>query len=154
MASMECIRQFLTQKRLAIVGVSQKPGDFSRQLFRQFCESGYDVVPVHPQAREIEGQTCYARVQDIQPPVTAALLMTSPAVTDIVVRDCAEAHIPHVWMYRATGRGAVSAPAIEFCQSNGISVVPGECPFMFLPEGGWIHRFHGLIKRITGSYPN
>jgi hypothetical protein len=24
---------------------------------------------------------------------------------------------------------------------------------MFLPEAGWIHRLHGLVRKITGTYP-
>ncbi len=34
-------------------------------------------------------QPCYARVQDIQPPVDGALLMTKPENTEEVVADCA-----------------------------------------------------------------
>src|SRR5256885_15710176 len=105
MTVMERIQDFLGQKRFAIVGVSQSPKDFSRALFREFRERGYDPVPVNPAAREIEGQPCFPCLQEIQPPVDAVLLMTSPAVTDTVVRDCAEAGIKLVWMYRAGGRG-------------------------------------------------
>jgi predicted CoA-binding protein len=153
MKEMEHIQDFLAQKRLAVVGVSQQPKDFSRSLFREFLDRGYDAVPVNPAGGEIDGQRCFARVQDIQPPVTAVLLMTSPAVTDRVVRDCAEAGVRKVWMYRASGKGAVSAEAVGFCDANGISVIPGECPFMFLPNGAWFHRFHGWVKQIAGSYP-
>jgi uncharacterized protein len=153
MAVMERIQDFLDQKRLAIVGVSHQPKDFSRALFRQLREQGYDAVPVNPQAREIDGQPCFGRLQEVQPPVETVLLMTSPAITDAVVRDCAEAGVKRVWMYRAGGRGAVTADAVRFCEANGISVIPGECPLMFLPGGAWFHRFHGLIKKIAGSYP-
>ena len=150
---MERVRDFLGQKRIAVVGVSREPRDFSRSLFRELRERGYDAVPVNPDASEIEGQPCFARLQDVAPPVDGALLMTSPAITEKVVHDCAEAGVHRVWMYRATGAGAVAPAALQFCESNGISVVPGECPFMFLPNSAWFHRFHGLVKKIAGSYP-
>ena len=111
-------------------------------------------MPVNPAAGEIEGQRCYARVQDIQPPVIAALVMTAPSVTDTVVRDCADAGVQHVWMFRGGGKGSVSAEAVTFCESRGMAVIPGECPFMFLSDGAWFHRFHGWVKKIRGSYPN
>ena len=149
----ERIQDFLGQKRFAIVGVSRQPKDFSRAVLREFRERGYDAVPVNPEAREIEGQPCFARLQEVEPPVGGALFMTPPALTDKVVRDCAEAGIKRVWMYRATGRGAVSADAVKFCEANGISVIAGECPMMFLPGGSWFHRFHGLVKKITATYP-
>jgi predicted CoA-binding protein len=153
MQEMARIQEFLGQKRLAIVGVSQQSKDFSRTLYREFRSRGYDVVPVNPGAAEIEGQRCYGRVQEIQPPVAAALLMTSPGVTGEVVRDCAAAGVKHVWMYRAGGTGAVNQEAVGFCQAEGMAVIPGECPLMFLPDGAWFHRFHGWVKKIAGSYP-
>jgi uncharacterized protein len=153
MSAMQQIREFLGQERLAIVGVSQQPADFSRTLFREFQKRGYDVVPVNPAVRGIEGKPCFASVREIQPPVSTVLLMTSPAVTETVVRDCADAGVERVWMYRARGPGAVSSEAIAFCESKGIAVIPGECPFMFLPGGAWFHRLHGWVKRIAGSYP-
>jgi uncharacterized protein len=149
----ERIEAFLNQKRFAVVGVSQNPKDFSRALFREFRDRGYDPVPVNPAAGEIEGQPCFPRLQEVQPPVDSVLLMTSPAVTDTVVRDCAEAGIKQVWMYRAAGHGAVTPDAVRFCEANGMSVIPGECPFMFLPGGAWFHRLHGLVRKIAGSYP-
>jgi acyl-CoA synthetase (NDP forming) len=108
---------------------------------------------VNPNIPEVLGRRCFARVQDIQPAVDAAILMTSPGVTDTVVRDCAEAGIRRVWMYRAAGDGAVSAKAVEFCRANGIQVVPGQCPFMFWSDAHAGHRIHGFIRKITGRYP-
>ena len=151
-ASLDAIQNFLAQKRIAFVGVSRDPKDFSASLFQEFAKRGYDVVPVNPKASEVLGKQSFARVQDIKPNVDAALLMTTPEVTEAVVRDCAEAGVRHVWMYRATGSGAVSPKAVEFCQQLGISVIPGECPFMFFPHNGF-HAIHGFIRRITGSYP-
>ena len=153
MSRLEAIQEFLGQKRLAIVGVSRQPKDFSRALFREFRQRGYEVLPLNPEAREIDGQPCFSRVQDVQPAPDAVLLMTSPGATEKIVHDCAEAGVKRVWMYRAGGKGAVSTEAVEFCKSNGISVVEGECPLMFLPDGAWFHRLHGFIRKIAGSYP-
>ena len=153
MTNLEQIQDFLAQKRLAIVGVSHNPKSFSRSLYNEFKSRGYDTVAVNPAADEIAGERCYARLQDIRPPVDAVLLMTSPQVTDTVVRDCVEAGIKQVWMYRAAGQGAVSEAAVQFCRDHGIQVVAGECPYMFFPGAGWLHRFHGLVKKISGAYP-
>jgi predicted CoA-binding protein len=150
--SLEVIEDFLAQKRLAMVGVSRKMQDFSVLLFKELRQRGYDVVPVNPLASDILGERCFARVQDIRPPVDTVLLMTSPSVTDTVVKDCADAGIRRIWLYRSAGEGAVSAKALQFCKEKGIQVVPGECPFMFLPGNG-LHALHGFIRKITGSFP-
>ena len=148
------ITDFLSQKRFAAVGVSKEPRDFSRSLFGSLVQKGYDVVPVNPSLTEIEGRKCYASIADIETPITAALILTPPAVTEKVVRDCAARGIGLIWMHRGAGVGAVSESAIAFCHEHGIRVIAGECPFMFLPQSGLGHRIHGLIRKATGAYPN
>ena len=152
-ASLAVIEDFLAQKRIAMIGISRDPKSFSVALFQELRRRGYDVVPVNPNAQEILGLPCFARVQEVQPPVDAALLMTSAAITGSAVVDCAEAKISRIWMYRAGGKGAVSPRAVAFCQEKGIKLVPGQCPFMFLPGAGGIHQFHGAIRKLTGRYP-
>lgn len=151
--SLEAVEDFLAQKRIAMIGVSRENKDFSAQLFSEFCQRGYDMVPVNPHTPNVQGHTCFARVQDIQPPVEGAILMTSPAVTESVVKDCAEAGVRRIWMYSAGGPGAVTEEALEFCRDRGIQVVPGECPFMFWHDSHAGHRFHGLVLKIFGRYP-
>lgn len=148
------IDTFLTQKRIAIVGVSRDEKDFTRTLYAEFAKRGYDVVPVNPNAAEIAGQRCYPQVQDIIPPVAGALVMTAPTVTEQVVQDCVQAGIKHVWLHRGEGIGAMNDAALAVCQQNGIGVVPGFCPFMFLSGTGFPHNLHGFFKKLGGSYPN
>lgn len=151
-SSLETIEEFLAHKRVAMVGVSRDARDFSVMLFNELVHRGYDMVPVNPRAAEVGGRPCFAAVQDVQPRVEAALLMTAPEVTESAVQDCAKAGIEWIWMYRAGGRGAVSSKAVEFCEKHGMRVVAGECPYMFLPNAG-LHRLHGFIRKITGNYP-
>ncbi len=147
------VEDFLALHRLAVVGVSRNPKDFTRVLFRELVQRGFDAVPVNPGAREMEGVACFERLSDVTPPVEGVLLLTTPEVTAEVVRECASLGIHRVWMYRGGGKGAVNPAAIEFCARRGIKVVAGECPFMFLPEAAWIHRAHGFCRKLLGSYP-
>lgn len=148
------IDEFLSQKRLAMVGVSRNARDFSRSVFREFEKQGYEVVPVNPGATELEGKRCFAHVTEIEPPVDAALLFTSSEQTPAVVNECVSAHLHHVWMHRGGGGpGAVNAGAVEVCRKEGINVVAGECPLMFLGHPAWFHRVHGFIKKMNGTYP-
>lgn len=147
------IREFIALKRIALVGVSRDPGHFSRYLFHELCKQGYEVVPVNPETIAIENTPSFPRVQDIQPPVEGAILLTPPNRTETVVRDCAEAGIRRIWMHRSGGQGSVSPDAVDFCHLRGIKLVEGFCPFMFLPKAPFFHRVHGFILKLTGSYP-
>jgi predicted CoA-binding protein len=150
MASKATIQQFLACRRLAVVGVSRDPRDFSRSVFRAFSERGYDAVPVNPSGGEVDGRACAPRLADVRPPVEAALLMTPPSITERVVRECADAGVRQVWMHRGAGQGAVSPEAVAFCRERGIVVVEGACPFMFLPGTGPFHGFHRFLLRLVG----
>src|ERR1043165_1481226 len=151
MTSQSDIDEFLARRRFAFVGLSREPKHFCRALFQEFRKQGYDPVPVHPEAAEIEGRRCFTRVQEIDPPVDAALLMTPAPAPPAAAADCVAAGVQHVWFYRGAGTGSVSAAAVEHCRANGLSVIPGECPFMFLPGATLVHRFHGWVKKIRGT---
>lgn len=135
------------QERFALVGVSRSPRDFSRVVLRALLEHGRDVVPVNPHAAELEGRVCFARVQDVQPPVHAALLMTPPARTEEAVRDCLAAGVRHVWLHRGAGPGSATPEAIALCRANGIEPIADLCPFMALEHAGWMHRLHAFFRR-------
>jgi predicted CoA-binding protein len=154
MSTLESINEFLGLKRIAIVGVSRNPQDFTRQLFQEFRRRGYDAVPVNPNLTEVDGLPCYASVAGIPQAVDGVLLMTKPSVTGEVVLDCARAGVRSVWMHRGSGAGAVDDAAVKFCEAEGMHVVAGECPFMFFPQTGFIHKAHGFCRKIFGGYPS
>ncbi|MFC2076113.1 CoA-binding protein [candidate division KSB1 bacterium] len=149
----ETIDDFLSQKRLALVGVSRNPKDFSRGVFRDLINKGYDVVPVNPNTAEIEGQASFPRLQEVEPAVDGAIIMTPAAAATTVVRDCAEAGIGRVWMQSPGGLGPAQKEAVDFCRDNGIQVVPGACIYMFLPETAFFHKIHALFLKLFGKYP-
>ncbi|PYX42392.1 MAG: CoA-binding protein [Acidobacteria bacterium] len=147
------VENFLALHRIAMVGVSRNPKDFSRLLFREMCDRGYDMVPINLGADEIDERECFHSLQAVKEPVEGVLVMTPFHATLQVVQDCAAAGVRKVWIYRAGGKGAVSPEAIAFCKGNGIRVVDGHCPFMFFPETKFVHRVHGLLQKITRRYP-
>ena|SRR5579862_2622566 len=147
------IDAFLSLKRIAVVGVSRSPREFSRALFQEFRRRKYDAVPVNPAAAEVDDTRCYSSVVAISPKVDGAFLITPPALTSLAVRDCDAAGIRNVWIWGGAGAGCANQDALSFCQSCGISAISGHCPFMFFPGTQLVHRLHGFFKRLTGSYP-
>lgn len=151
--SLPAIREFLAQHRIAVIGVSRTGKEFSTKLFTDLQRAGYDVVPVNPNASEISGVRCFTRVQDITPAADAALIMLPSDRAASAIRDCAEAGIRRVWLYGFRGPAKIDRSALQTCGELGLTTVAGYCPYMFLPNGPWIHRLHGWVARITGAYP-
>jgi predicted CoA-binding protein len=153
-ASRADIDSFLACRRIAFAGVSRDAKDFSRALFRDLAARGYDLVPVHPVASEIEDRRAYLRIIAVDPKPEAVLVLTTAASSEAVVRDAAEAGVPLIWLYGGAGRpGAVSEAALTAAREAGMRVIAGECPYMFLKNSGWFHSVHRGLRWITGTLP-
>jgi len=150
------VQDFLSQKKIAIVGVSDKRDTGCNLAYRKFKENGYQVYPVNPRISTYEGAACYADLKSLPEKVDAVFMLTSPKVTEQVVQQCVELGIKHVWMHcmmgtkpgLATGMTSVSQSAVEMCNANGIAVIPGTCPNQFLkPDVG-----HAMMKGMWGLF--
>ncbi len=115
---------------------------------------GYEVVPIHPVAGEIGGRRAYPRLTLVDPPVEGALIMTPTAAAQAAVEDCLDAGVPRIWLHRGAGVGSVSPGAVAACMRDGVPVIVGECPLMFLEHEALVHRVHAWAKRMVGSYPS
>ena len=149
MTPKEAIDDFVSQRKLALVGASSKKGKFGNFALKDLRAKGYKIFPVHPQARTIEGEPCYPSFAALPEPVDGVLVVVPPAQTEKVVRDAAAAGIKRVWMQQ----GAESPAAIKFCEENGIRAVDGECILMFTEPAAWFHRAHRWIWKLLGKLP-
>lgn len=147
------IEDFLACRRIAVAGVSRNEKDFSRILFRDLVNRGYEAIPINPAAQEIDGNRCYSSVAEIHDPVDGVLIMTSSDRSIDVVRDSILAGVSRVWFYASVTKGAVDDRAVEDARDAGMTVIAGECPFMFLPKAGWYHGLHKLVRIVMGSAP-
>lgn len=144
--------RFLDTGRLVLVGASDDRANFGRTVLQAIRESGRDIVPVNPAAETVGGEPCYASVEDVPGPVAGAIVMVGPDRSAEVVRACARAGIPRVWLFKGVGGpGAVSDDALRLCDELHLEVVAGACPLMFLEPVGWIHRAHRAARRATGA---
>jgi predicted CoA-binding protein len=157
------VQDFLAQKKIAVVGVSDKRDTGCNMAYTKFKENGYQVYGVNPRIQTFNGDPCYADLKSIPEKVDAVFILTSPQVTEEIVQQCVELGIKHVWMHcmlgtkpgLASGLTSVSQPAVEMCRANGITVIPGTCPNQFLkPDFG--HAAMRGLWRLFGfmNVPN
>ena len=117
------ISEFLNKKTIAVVGATNRPGRFGYIIFRNLLDRGYNVLPVHPILKTIDGHKVYSSLTDIPEKIDAVDFVVTPAVTEKVVEECARLGIRLVWMQP----GAESRAAIDFCEQNGIACIHGTC---------------------------
>jgi predicted CoA-binding protein len=149
MTSKTAVDDFVSQKTLALVGVSRQPKKFGNYAFRELTQRGYRVFPVHPVAEIIEGEKCYPSLRQLPEAVGGVVAIVPPTQTEKVVREAAAAGIKRVWMQQ----GAASPDAIRFCQESGISEIHGECILMFASPIKSVHNVHRWVWRLLGRLP-
>ena len=154
------VQDFLTQKRVAVVGVSDKRETGCNLAYKNLKTNGYQVYAVNPRMSTYEGAPCYPDLKSLPEKPEAVFILASPKVTDLIVRQCVDLGIKHVWMHcmmgtkpgLAAGMSSVSEEAVRLCRENGIAVIPGSCPNQFLKpdfghammRGMW--RMFGFLK--------
>lgn len=143
------ISDFLSQRKLALVGISRSGKKFGNVVFRELREKGYQVYPVHPQALSVDGQSCRPSVLELPEDIGGVVVIVPPPETEKVIREVVKAGIPRVWMQR----GSESAAAIRYSEENGIKVVHGECILMFAEPAAFYHRAHRWFRRMLGKLP-
>lgn len=146
--------EFLAQQRIAVAGVSRTDaGHGANVVYKGLRKAGYQVFAVNPNAEVVEGDTCFHDIGSIPGGVDAVVVGTAPADSASVVRDCAEQNIRRVWLHRAFGGSSVSDEAAEVAHQNGITVIAGACPMMFLPGTDLGHRCMRWVLGLTGGLP-
>ena len=145
----DLVRDFVAQKRLALAGASRSGKKFGNVILRELKERGYDVVPVHPEAAELEGLTCARSLAALPGRVEGLVVVTPPLEAVRLVGEAAAAGIRRVWLQQ----GAGSDEAARIARERGVSLVHGHCLLMFLPGVRGLHRFHRGLWRLLGKLP-
>lgn len=148
----ELVKDFLAQKKIAVVGVSDKRETGCNMSYKKFKQAGYQVYAVNPRITTFEGEPCYPDLKSLPEKPEAIFILASPKVTDVIVQQCVELGVKHVWMHcmmgtkpgLAASMSSVSPEAVKLCRENGIAVIPGSCPNQFLkPDVG-----HGMMRSL------
>ena len=146
------VQNFLAQKKIAVVGVSDKRETGCNLAYTKFKENGYQVFAVNPRISTFNGDACYPDLKSLPEKPDAVFLLTNPKVTDQIIQQCVDLGIKHVWMHcmmgtkpgLASGMTSVSQSAVEMCEANGIEVIPGSCPNQFIkPDIG-----HSMMRGL------
>jgi|GEM_PF-104301 len=113
-------------RRIAVIGASSRPTRPSNGVLRYLVAVGYDVVPVHPNEKVVEGLTCYPTLAD-------AVAATGPVdIVDVFrraefcpahAREAVEAGARCLWLQL----GIVSAEAGRIARDGGLEVVMDRC---------------------------
>ncbi len=151
------VKDFLAQKSIAVVGVSDNRETGCNAAYRRFKAAGYTVSAINPRLASFDGDPCYPDLYSMPTKPDAVFILASPKVSEQIVSQCMDIGVKHVWMHcllgtkpgLGAGSSSVSSEAVRMCQDNGIAVIPGACPNQFLnPDFG--HALMRVVSRTIG----
>ncbi|MBU0606319.1 MAG: CoA-binding protein, partial [Armatimonadetes bacterium] len=132
MTTRAAVDRFLAERTLALVGASRGGKKFGNALLKTLVEKGYEVLPVHPEANEIDGHRCVRSLAELPDGVGGLVVAVPPAVSEKIVREAVDRGFSNIWLQQ----GAGSRAAIDLAEEHGINLVHGECLLMFADPRG------------------
>lgn len=138
------IDNFVSSKRIAVVGMSRSGKKFGNMASKELKAKGYEIFPVHPEAREIDGMTCHPDLKSLNGKVDGVWISVSPKNVPPVLEDAAQIGLKNIWLQQ----GAWSKEVQQTIDRLNLPVVSGKCIMMYAPPVKSIHKFHRTIKSI------
>jgi len=148
-ASINQIEDFIKEKSFLFYGISSSKGKFGNSVLKHLNDNGYDVVPIHPEIKQVLGIDCFSNPSDVNRQITSAIVILSPENTERVVRELIDNGIKKIWIQQRSE----SENAVNMCKENGIEVITGECILMYTEPVTVIHNIHKIINKVIGKYP-
>lgn len=143
----QAIQEFVSGKRIAILGVSRSGKKFGNTAYAELKQRGYQVFIVHPEAKEISGEPCYQNLAALRGQVDGVLICLPPKQAEQAMREAAGAGMKHIWLQQGAQSPAVLATAREL----GVEPVVNKCILMYAQPVQSFHRLHRGFTKLIGQ---
>jgi hypothetical protein len=127
------IKQILSMKNVAVVGMSKDPNKDAHHVPKYLIENGYNVIPVNPTAEEILGRKCYKSLLDVPDKIDIVDVFRPSEHVPPIVKDAITKGVKVVWMQL----GISNNEAAQEASKHGIKVVYNRC--MLVEHGRLSH---------------
>src|SRR5215510_5089084 len=114
------LREF---RRVAVVGISDRPERDSHRVAAYLQRAGYTIVPVNPRVGEVLGLRCWPSLEAAPGPIEVVDVFRRSELVDPVVDGAIAVGAKAVWMQD----GVVNEPAAVRARAAGLLVVMDRC---------------------------
>ncbi len=110
-------------KKVAVVGISNKPVRPSHYVSKFLKEHGYQIYPVNPVLDEVLAEKCYPSLTKIPEQIEIVDVFRSPEYVNDIVDQAIEKKAKVIWMQSGIVNEGAAQKAIE----AGMQVVMNRC---------------------------
>lgn len=143
----QAIKDFVSCKRIAVVGVSRLPKKFGSAIYTELKDRGYKVFAVNPAMQEIRGDKCYPNLTALKGQVDGAVICISPKAVEPVLREAADIGLKNIWLQW----GADTPETVKVGRDLGLNLVSGKCLLLYVEPVRSFHSFHRFFARLFGK---
>ncbi|CAN5710402.1 CoA-binding protein [soil metagenome] len=119
----QAICRAVHSKAWAVVGASNDRAKYGNRIYRDLRAAGYRVYPVNPNESDIEGDSAFARLQDLPESVPVVDIVVPSRIGMTIVEDAIESGAEYFWLQP----GAESPDLIERAKAAGLTVIHNRC---------------------------
>jgi len=117
------IRQILSLKNVAVVGMSKHPEKAAHFVPKYLTEQGYNIMPINPTADKILDRKCYSNVTEIDQPIDIVDVFRPSDQVLPFVEEAIKMRPKIIWLQE----GIHNSGAEELARNQGIKVVFNRC---------------------------
>ncbi|MDH5422023.1 MAG: CoA-binding protein [Acidimicrobiia bacterium] len=110
-------------RTIAVVGASANPDKAANHIPEVLLNAGYTMIPVHPTAQEILGQTAYASLAEVPVLIDIVDVFRPSAEAAGIAEQAVAVGAKAVWLQA----GITSAEAGEVARQAGVAFVEDLC---------------------------
>jgi predicted CoA-binding protein len=118
------IDQLLALKTWAIVGLSNNPDRAAFGVAKLLIEKGHTIIPIHPKAEQVHGQTGYAKLSQVPVKIDVVDIFVNSELAGAVVNEAIEVGAQGVWLQL----DVIDEGAIARAKDAGLLAVMNRCP--------------------------
>ena len=110
-------------RRIAVVGVSDRPERDSHRVAAYLQRAGYTIIPVNPNVDHVLGERCWSSLDDAPGPIEVVDVFRRSELVEPVVDAAIRVGAKAVWMQD----GVVNEAAAAKARAAGLLVVMDRC---------------------------
>jgi predicted CoA-binding protein len=118
------IDQIFSLKTWAIVGLSNNPDRAAFGVSKLLKERGHLIVPVHPNAEPVHGESAYKTLSEIPFPIDVVDCFVNSKLVGAVVDQAIEISAKAVWLQLEV----IDEAAFQRAERAGLLAVMNRCP--------------------------
>jgi predicted CoA-binding protein len=118
------IDQILALKTWAVIGLGNNPDRAAFSVAKVLQSHGHRIIPVHPRAEEVHGETGYKTLSEIPFPIDVVDCFVASERVGEIVDEAIKIGAKAVWLQL----GVIDQAAIDRALAAGLLAVMDHCP--------------------------